>query len=659
MAGRIAGITIEIGAETTNLQKSLKGIDSSLKTTKNALKDVDKLLKLDPKNTDLLLQKQKLLAKQITDTKTRLDKLKEAQAAMEAAGVDTNSEEYQALQREIIATEQDLRAAEAAAGETAAALDALEGEAGQTADAVANAGSKVSTFKDKLATIKDGAKKAADGLKKAADATKKLSATAAAAVTAIGALGYKALTTADDLLTLAAQTGFTTDEIQKMQYASDRIDVSFEDIAGALKKFKSKVDPSNKSLQKLGVSTTNADGSLRDATDVFFDAVEALSKIENETEKDQLAMELFGKSADSLAGIIDDGGKALKEYGEEAEEAGLIMDEKTLKSLGAMNDEIDKLKAQGMATLIQAGAKALMALSPILQKVANAIGEVLTWISELSPQTLQIIVTVLALVAAISPLLTLLSGLATAIAFLASPIGVAIVAFAALIAIGVAIYKNWDKIKAKASEIAENVATNWNQLKTDVSTAMETVKTKVETVWTGLKTKVITTATSILNKVRTTFNRIKTAITTPFNTAKSAVEKAVETIKGLFPLSIGKIFSDIKLPHFTLTKGEAPYGWHGKGSMPSLTIDWYRKAMRNPIMLRGATIFGSMGDRLLGGGEAGSEVILSYDKLAGMMGSTNVNIVVNASPGMDETALAQKIQRVFVRMSNQRRAARA
>ena len=154
-----------------------------------------------------------------------------------------------------------------------------------------DAGNKVSDLGQKLAPISGAAAGIGTGLLK---------------------LGYDAVTGADDLNTLAKQTGFSTEEIQKMQYAADLIDVSFEDISGALKKFKSKIDPSNKSLAALGVSTVDANGNLRDATDVFQDAVVALSQVSNETERDQLAMELFGKSADSLAGIIDDGVAALQ-----------------------------------------------------------------------------------------------------------------------------------------------------------------------------------------------------------------------------------------------------------------------------------------------------------------------------------------------------------
>lgn len=631
MASRIAGITIEIGGDTSNLQKSLKGVDSQLKQTQNALKDVNKLLKLDPTNTDLLRQKQQLLRQTVSQTKERLDALKAAQAQMDANGIDKNSAQYQELQREIIETEGALK----------------------------NATKEAKNFSPALEKIRAAAQKASSALAAAAQKTKALSTAAAGALTAIGGMGLKALSTADDLLTMAQRTGLSTDELQRFAYASDRVDVSVEDITKALTKLKTKIDPNNKSLAALGVSATNADGSLRDATDVFYDVLQALSEVENETERDQLAMDLFGKSADSLAGIIDDGGAALKAYGEEAENVGAIMDEQTLTSLGSMNDELDRLKAQGMATLIQTGAKALQALSPVLEKVAAGVGRILDFIGSLSPETLQVIITVLAVIAAISPLLSILSALATAIAFIASPVGIAIAAFAALVAAGIAIYQNWDTIKAKAEEIAGKIKESWENIKSGVVESFTSMKTEAIKEFNNLKTKITTTATNILTKVKTTFANIKTAITTPINTAKSLVESAVNAIKNIFPISMGKIFDGIKLPHFKIDGGEIPWGIGGAGKKPSVSIEWYRKAMQQPYILNGATIFGAAGGKLLGGGESGKEIIFSYDKLASMMRGNNVVINVYPSAGMNETELANKVQRVLVRQANQRRAAHA
>ena len=104
MAGRIKGITVEIGGDTTGLEKALKGVNATIKSTQSELRDVNKLLKLDPSNTELLTQKQKLLKDAISSTKEKLDTLKTAQeqAKAQMENGDLGRDKYDALQREII-----------------------------------------------------------------------------------------------------------------------------------------------------------------------------------------------------------------------------------------------------------------------------------------------------------------------------------------------------------------------------------------------------------------------------------------------------------------------------------------------------------------------------------------------------------------------------
>ena len=109
MAGRIAGITVELGANARPLQTALRGIDTQLRTMKSGLRDVDRLLKFNPASTTLLTQKQTMLRTAIEQTKQRLSTLKQAMAEMKANGVDETSEDYQRLQREIVATENELK----------------------------------------------------------------------------------------------------------------------------------------------------------------------------------------------------------------------------------------------------------------------------------------------------------------------------------------------------------------------------------------------------------------------------------------------------------------------------------------------------------------------------------------------------------------------
>ena len=127
MANRIKGITVEIGGDTTKLSKALKDVDGSIKNTQTQLRDVNKLLKLDPGNTDLLAQKHKLLAQAVGDTKQRLETLKTAaeQANTALANGEISQQQYDALQREIVETEQELKRLETAANQSATAVQKI------------------------------------------------------------------------------------------------------------------------------------------------------------------------------------------------------------------------------------------------------------------------------------------------------------------------------------------------------------------------------------------------------------------------------------------------------------------------------------------------------------------------------------------------------
>ena len=150
MANRIKGITVEIGGDTTKLSKALEGVNKNIKNTQTQLKDVEKLLKLDPTNTELLSQKQKLLADAVTATKEKLETLKTAaeQANTALANGDISQEQYDALQREIIETEQELQNLQREAEASSTALAKL----GQAGEMLEKAGDKIADVGTTLTT---------------------------------------------------------------------------------------------------------------------------------------------------------------------------------------------------------------------------------------------------------------------------------------------------------------------------------------------------------------------------------------------------------------------------------------------------------------------------------------------------------------------------
>jgi len=154
VANRIKGITVEIGGDTTKLQTALKGVNSSIRDTQSQLRDVEKLLKLDPGNTELLAQKHRLLGEAVAGTKEKLETLKTAaeQANTALANGEITQDQYDALQREIIETERNLRDLENQANQSATALQKISA----TGEKLKTVGDNISSAGEKLLPVTAG-----------------------------------------------------------------------------------------------------------------------------------------------------------------------------------------------------------------------------------------------------------------------------------------------------------------------------------------------------------------------------------------------------------------------------------------------------------------------------------------------------------------------
>lgn len=489
MAGKIRGITIELNGDTSGLTKSLGDADKSIKSTKKQLKDVENLLKLDPSNVELLRQKELLLNTAIGETKSKLDLLKQAEEQMKTDGVDENSEQFMALQREIISTEEHLSSLQAEADSMDLGTTASDAQTD-----FEDLKSTTDSLSESLDKVKETAASVGEAADQVAEKTRGLSAAGAAVAGGILALGANAISTADDLATMSAQTGISTDTLQKFQYASDMVDVSVEDLATAFKKMKLNMDEHPESFEALGVSVTNTDGTFRNLEDVFYDTIGKLSEIEDGTERDLVSMDLFGKGADSLATIIDDGGATLKDYSDKAEELGLILDEDTITSLTSTGDKVDDLKARARSTLTELGAKLVDEMGPTLDTIFTKIGNLITKIGDLDGDTLSTIVTIGLVVAAISPLAsaisgvsTLIGGVSSAIQFLlANPVVLLIAAIVGLVAL---IVTKGEKIKEVLQKIDDFISgvfeKDWTESFGAIGEVVNGLFASIEQIWHG------------------------------------------------------------------------------------------------------------------------------------------------------------------------------
>lgn len=521
---KIAGIVLEIGGDTKPLNKALGEANKTSRDLQSELKQVERHLKLDPTNTELLSQKQKILADSVKNTGDKLNALKDAQKQVneQFAKGDISAEQYRAFQREVIKTEEELKKLEKE-------LVIVNDKWKHTADVLGEFGDKTTKLGKDLAPVSAAAGVVAGGM-----------------VT----MAYKAGQAADDLNTLSKTTGLSTATLQKFKMASDVIDVSMETLSGSLARLTRNIGQTmqgnkqlNEAFKKLGVSIKDSNGQLRDSEDIFNDAINALGRISNETERDVLAMQLFGRSAKELNPLILGGADALKKMGDEAEKAGLILSQEALDGINEFNDEIDVLKATAGQTMMQLGVTIGEALLPTLKDLAAGLKSVMEWARGLDKGTLTLILTLSGIVAAIAPVLLILGSMAGAISkliilkgqyvawlgsstlatklwatvtgtaaavgkafgavltFLTGPIGIAIIAITALIAAGVLLYKNWEKVVEFAKKM-------WDGLKN----IFTKIKDFVIGIWDGIVQGIkdrVNKAIEFINGMITALNKLK------------------------------------------------------------------------------------------------------------------------------------------------------
>lgn len=634
MAGTIKGITIEFRGDTTKLDKAIREIDKNTRSLNKDLKDVDNALKFNPTNVELWRQKQELLTKKVAETKDKLDALKQAQAQLDAQGVDKTSAEYQKLERDIIKTESQLKNFE---------------------------GQLKSIGNVKLKAVSEQFNAIGTGLDNAGQKMKGLSIAAAAATAAVGALAVKSGAAADDLNTLSKVTGIGTDELQKYSYAADLVDVSVADIAKANQKLKKSAyaaadgtGSQAEAFNKLGISVLDSNGELKDSETLFQEVVTALGGVENETERAALAQELMGKSAANLNPLIEDGGETYKRVSETLKKYNLdFIDQETLDKANEFNDELDTMKLLGSVALAQLGSQLAASLAPVLEKVVDLAGRLAEWLGNLDPKVLTIIATVGAVIAVLAPLLiglgkvafaissliSLFGVVGPAIAAIAGPVGIVIAIAAALVAAGVLIYKNWDKIKETAQIVGQKIKEIWTSVKTSVINAVNSLKTGLSNAWTAIKNAVTKAA-------KTWFD----AMTWPYRKAWDIIKGIIDKIKGLFPIDIKSFFSKIKLPHFS-------WDWMDIGgiiSIPKIHVDWYKTG----------GIFDA--PTIAGIGEAGPEAVVPLDKFwskmdaiaAASQGSGTAPVInIYPTPTQSPTDVAREVERVLVNWQKQRSAA--
>ncbi len=230
------------------------------------------------------------------------------------------------------------------------ALDKMGDESVQTGKQLDDLGEKEDKLAKKTLSLNDVMRGLGTGLKVGVKAIAAVGAAAIAAAGALGALIGKSIDAAGELVDMSLETGLSVEKLQELQYIGGQVGTDVDTIAKSLARMTRSMSDVGSSKEitaafdKLGVSARDSNGELRDSEVVFGELIDSLGKVENETERDALAMEIFGRSAMELNPLIKAGADEIARMTDEAHEMGAVMDTEAVEGLEAIGDEFDGLK---------------------------------------------------------------------------------------------------------------------------------------------------------------------------------------------------------------------------------------------------------------------------------------------------------------------------
>lgn len=669
--GFIKGITIEFGANTEKLNGALKNLNGKLNKTQAELRQIDRSLKFNPTNTALLEQKFKVLSQTVTQTQRKLDGLRQMQKRMEASGVDRSSAAYRELEREIIKTENQLKRAE---GDLKRFGSVGKQQALAVGNAFKTAGGKIKSAGRTITTSVSvygvagfyAGGKLIEMANKQSEAENKLAEIYKSRM----GVGKKAVKSTLELASAEQKAGVVGDEVQisaaqqlatyaKYPETVNTMLPAVNDLLVQQKGMNATQEDAAGLANLFGKAMMGQTGALKRAGISFTDAQEEVLKYGTEEEKASMIAEVVRQN-------VGDMNEAFAQT-----DAGKIQQAKN--ALGDMGEEIGAVLLPAVADLVSWLQDNLM---PKLQQMIDyfkqhpEIAKFALAFAGITAILGPVIMIFGSLASAIGGIITIAPIVAGAIGAISLPVLAVVGAIGAAIAIGVALYKNWDVVKKKAitiwntikktimnavTVIVTRVKTNFNSMKTAILNVWNSVKTRVSSIVNGIKSIVSNAFSGLKSKVAGIWNGIKNAITKPINSAKETVKSAVNKLKSFFPLHIGKIFSGLKVPHFSV-KGKPPFGIGGKGSKPSISVSWYKKAMDNPYMFSDATFFGAgeAGDEMLYGRKA---LLRDISEAVGNSGGGQIVMNVYGSDGMNVNELANAVERKLIQAQKRRTAA--
>ena len=527
MADRIKGITVEIGGDTTGLKKALQGVNKEINSTQSQLKDVERLLKLDPTNTTLLEQRQRLLAQAVESTSTKLSALKDAETQVQRQFQkgEVSREQYEALQREIIATEQRLKSLEEVAAKSSVSLQKL-GQHAMT----------VSEGADKVATV-------------TAPLTKGILGLGAAALATVPAT-EELRSDLSKLDNNARQAGVGVDAareaFQAFNVVSDETDSSVEATANLLQ-----AGFTESNLQKAVEGLAGAYLAFPDTM-----KIESLADSLQETLATGTATGQFGELLDRLGVGAENFSDALAECATEADKQQLAL--KTLANAGLM-DSYNAWKQnnaalvegkEASADLQEQMAELAESIQPVVTTVTNVAARFAEWFNSLSTGQKTAVAALLAIVAAISPVATVIgtvssalaifsgaattgsaaaTGLASVMTFLTGPAGIVVAAIGGITAAIVLLWNNCEAFR-------EAVTAAWTMIQEVFQVFLNWLQETFSPVW-----------STVIASLQVIFQTFQEALSIAWETITIIFQTFLTFLQETFGISWADLFAAMQL----------------------------------------------------------------------------------------------------------------
>lgn len=383
-----------------------------------------------------------------------------------------------------------------------------------------------------------------------------------AAATGLFGLALKAGYAADELLDLSDQTGLSTDTLQEFRYVAERAGVSQDAVAKAsmqltrrLHNIEKGSGPAAEAIERLGLSTDEFMAMSQDERINVL--INRLADIEDASERNTIAAQLFGGAWKDIAPILGLGADEIDKLRGEAHELGRVLDRETLEAANRGRIAFDHFKGQMSAAAMAIGAELLPVLTdflvpviqdrliPAIQRGVERVIELIKWFQGLSPTMQKVIVGAVALVAALGPILWVVGNIITLVGkviplfkalgvvkvALLGPVGLVVAAIAGLIAIGVAMWRNWDSIRAFASQIWNAIRNIFvqttNGIRQTVTNVFNGVRNTISNVLNAARSIVVSILSGIRNSFSSIFSGIRSVVTSGMDGVRSAVSNGI------------------------------------------------------------------------------------------------------------------------------------